>query len=157
MLPGATRNPWLEVSDAARACGVAFTSASKAFNLAALKTAFAVTAGDAPRDAVRRLGPQHDHASVLGAIATEIAFRECDEWLDAVIGQLDRNRASARPRARRSSAGGSVGPPEATYLAWLDCRRLSLGDDPAAAFLRDGRVALGRGLDFGPEGAGHVG
>ena len=156
VLPGATHNPWLEVSDAARACGVAFTSASKAFNLAALKTAFAVTAGDAPRDAVGRLGPQHDHASVLGAIATEIAFRECDEWLDTVIGQLDRNRAQLARELADRLPEVRWAPPEATYLAWLDCRRLSLGDDPAAAFLRDGRVALGRGLDFGPEGAGHV-
>jgi cystathionine beta-lyase len=29
-----------------------------------------------------------------------------------------------------------------------------LGDDPAAAFLERGRVALSRGLDFGAEGAG---
>ena len=47
-------------------------------------------------------------------------------------------------------------PPQATYLAWLDCRSLSLGDEPAAVFLRRGRVALGRGLDYGPEGAGHL-
>jgi cysteine-S-conjugate beta-lyase len=44
----------------------------------------------------------------------------------------------------------------ATYLAWLDCRRLSLGDEPATVFVRHGRVALSPGLDFGPEGAGHV-
>ena len=37
--------------------------------------------------------------------------------------------------------------PEASYLAWLDCRALGLGDDPAAVFLERGRVALSRGLD----------
>ena len=45
-------------------------------------------------------------------------------------------------------------PPEATYLAWLDCRALGLGDDPAAAFLERGRVALSPGLDYGRVGAG---
>jgi len=49
-LPGATYTPWLEVSDAARRCGVVVTSASKAFNLAALKTA-APAAGAASRSA----------------------------------------------------------------------------------------------------------
>ncbi len=44
--------------------------------------------------------------------------------------------------------------PEASYLAWLDCGRLHLGDEPAARFLAEGRVALSRGLDFGPNGAG---
>ena len=45
-------------------------------------------------------------------------------------------------------------PAQASFLAWLDCRERGLGDDPAAAFLERGRVALSRGLDFGPPGAG---
>ncbi len=40
-----------------------------------------------------------------------------------------------------------------SFLAWLDCRDLGLGDDPAAVFLDKGRVALGSGTDFG-EGRG---
>jgi cysteine-S-conjugate beta-lyase len=47
-------------------------------------------------------------------------------------------------------------PPEASYVAWLDCRALSLGDDTAATFLDRGRIALSRGLDYGREGAGFV-
>jgi cystathionine beta-lyase len=45
-------------------------------------------------------------------------------------------------------------PGAATYLAWLDCRALALGDDPAAAFLARGRVALQPGPDFGEPGRG---
>jgi cystathionine beta-lyase len=45
-------------------------------------------------------------------------------------------------------------PGSATYLAWLDCRALGLGDDPAAAFLARGRVALSPGPDFGDAGRG---
>ena len=44
--------------------------------------------------------------------------------------------------------------PEAGYLAWLDCRALGLGDDPAAAFLERGRVALSSGPAFGEQGRG---
>jgi cystathionine beta-lyase len=47
-------------------------------------------------------------------------------------------------------------PPAATYLGWLDCRDLGLGDDPAAAFLDRGRVALMPGPAFGVRGAGFV-
>jgi cystathionine beta-lyase len=43
---------------------------------------------------------------------------------------------------------------EAGYLAWLDCSALGLGDDPAAAFLAQGRVALSSGPTFGVEGKG---
>jgi len=43
-------------------------------------------------------------------------------------------------------------PPEASFLAWLDCGALGLGDDPAAAFLARGQVALSPGPDFGAAG-----
>jgi cystathionine beta-lyase len=45
-------------------------------------------------------------------------------------------------------------PPQASFLAWLDCRGLSLGDDPAAVFEEKGNVALGHGPRFGAEGHG---
>jgi cystathionine beta-lyase len=46
--------------------------------------------------------------------------------------------------------------PAATYLSWIGCRGLGLGDDPAAAFLERGRVAFNSGPTFGTGGAGHV-
>jgi len=48
-------------------------------------------------------------------------------------------------------------PPEATYLAWLDCRSAGeAGRDPFTFFLENARVALNDGALFGPGGAGHV-
>jgi cysteine-S-conjugate beta-lyase len=156
VLPGATHVPWLEVSDAARRFGVSLTSASKAFNLAALKTAFIVTAGDRARALVTRIGPQHDHASLLGEIAAEIAFRDGDDWLDAVICQLDRNRAQLQTDLAAQLPQIRWRSPQATYLAWLDCAALNLGTNPAERFLKRGRVALGPGVNYGSTGAGHV-
>ena len=46
--------------------------------------------------------------------------------------------------------------PEGTYLAWLDCRALGLGEDPSVAFLERGRVAVNSGPSFGTGGEGHV-
>lgn len=77
-------------------------------------------------------------------------------WLDAVIAQLAANRDQlGRDLAQRLPAI-AWRPPQATYLAWLDCTGLGLGDEPAEVFLTEGRVALGRGLDYGAPGAGHV-
>ena len=155
-LPGATFTPWLEVSDAARRCGVVVTSASKAFNLAALKTAVVVTAHPAPRGLVGSLPTLHEHAGLLGTIAAEAAFEDGDPWLDALIEQLSFNRdLLGRELAARLPEIRWI-PPQATYLAWLDCRELGLGDEPYEVFLERGRVALGRGLDYGEPGAGHV-
>ena len=60
---------------------------------------------------------------------------------------------------RSARAGAGYLPPEASYLAWVDCARLGLdpaGPEPARVFLDRGRVALGRGLDFGAPGDGFV-
>jgi cystathionine beta-lyase len=155
-LPGATHIPWLEVSDAARHWGVSVTSASKAFNLAALKTALVVTADPAARDLVDRMPRLHEHAGLLGVIAAEAAFDDGDAWLDAVIEQLAANREQLEQDLAKRLGAIAWRPPQATYLAWLDCTGVGLGDEPAAVFLKDGRVALGRGLDYGAPGAGFV-
>ena len=52
------------------------------------------------------------------------------------------------------SGGARYAPPQASFLAWLDCRGLGLGDDPAAVFEEKGNVALGHGPRFGAEGHG---
>jgi cystathionine beta-lyase len=146
-LAGATHTPFLEVSDAAREHGIALTSASKAFNLAALKCAFAVTASARGQALVDRLGPGlRDHVGLLGAIAAEVAFTDGDPWLDALLAQLDANRALL---ADRLPAPVRWTPPEATYLAWLDLSELGLGDDPAAELRRRAGVALSPGHTYG--------
>ena len=45
-------------------------------------------------------------------------------------------------------------PPEASYLAWLHCP--AIAEDPAAFFLREAKVALSRGPDFGDPGKHHA-
>ena len=47
-------------------------------------------------------------------------------------------------------------PPQATYLASLDCRRIGDGEQPRSVFLDRGRVALEPGPRFGTPGSGFV-
>ena len=155
-LPGAQHVPFLEVSDAARNCGFALTSASKAFNLAGLKVALIVTAGDAPRAIAARMLPMTDHTGLLGILAAEAAFNDGDDWLDAVLHQLDTNRGLLVTLLAERLPEVIWTPPEASYLAWLDCRRLGLGDNPAEQLSDRARVALSSGPLYGPPGAGHA-
>ena len=92
----------------------------------------------------------------FGALANAAAFRDGVPWLDGLRDHLDRNRKLLAvvlderiPRARYR-------PPEASYLAWIDCRELGFGDDPAAHFLSRGRVALEAGHKFGVQGRGYA-
>lgn len=155
VLPGATHTPWLEVSEAAREFGFSLFSASKAFNLAGLKAAQLVTASARAREAATRLPRLAGHAGLLGMLAAEAAFRDGDAWLDAVLAQLAANRERLGAALAERLPGVRWTPPEGTYLAWLDCRGLGLGEeDPAARFLARGRVALSPGPAYGSAGAG---
>jgi cystathionine beta-lyase len=93
------------------------------------------------------------HLSVIAHVA---ALRHGREWLDEVLTALEGNRRLLASLLAERLPGARYRPGHATYLAWVDCRELGLGDDPAAVFLDRGRVALNSGLPFGPGGAGHV-
>ena len=155
-LPGATHVPYLTLGGEAAEHGIAVTSASKAWNIAGLKCAVIVTASDRVDQTLSTGLPSHlpYHAGHLGVLASIAAFEHGGEWLDALVHHLDRNRALLTELlAERLPEVGYV-PPLAGYLAWLDCRGLGLGDDPAEAFLERGRVALSSGPAFGTGGAG---
>ncbi|MFE3883796.1 MalY/PatB family protein [Streptomyces lydicus] len=152
--PDAGFVPYLSVPGAE--AGLSLMSASKAWNLAGLKAALAL-AGPAAADDLARIPEEVSHGpSHLGIIAHTAALRDGGDWLDTVLRGLDDNRrllggllAERLPAVRYRPAAG-------TYLAWLDCRALGLGDNPAAVFLDRGRVALSPGAGFGTGGAGHV-
>jgi cystathionine beta-lyase len=113
-----------------------------------------VTGSDRMRRVVARLPDLSDQVGLLGVLAAEAAFAEGDEWLDAVLAQLDVNRSLLGERLTEEVPAIRWRPPTASYLAWLDCRALGLGDHPAETFLERGRLALSAGLDYGREGAG---
>jgi cysteine-S-conjugate beta-lyase len=157
VLPGRTHHPFLSVSPEAAGHGMVFTSASKAWNLAGLKSAVIVTADAATRRLVERLPEELPwrvgHLGVLGSIA---AFTEGEPWLEEVLGVLDHHRHYLAELLAARIPAIRYRPPEASYLAWLDCTALGLGDDPSAAFLTRGRVALSPGPSFGRPGVGHA-
>ncbi len=143
--------------DGAAEVAVSVLSASKAWNLAALQCAVVVTAGQAMADEVRRIPRdirwRTGHFGVIAAIA---AFEQGEEWLDRLLVTLDRRRTLLKTLLAQHLPHIDWTPPEATYLAWLDCRSLGTKDEPRDLFLERGRLALEAGRRFGPEGAGYV-
>ena len=152
--PGVVHVPFATLD--AEAAGRAFVavSASKAWNLAGLKAALLVAAPDAVAD-LRRLPPElWVSVGIFGVIAGAAAFDDGEPWLDDLLAGLDENRKLLAAELDRELPRVGYRPPDATYLAWLDCRALGLGDDPAAKFLERGRVALSPGTLFGAPGLG---
>lgn len=152
VLPGAGFTPYLSVSDN----GFSVMSASKGWNLAGLKAAIAV-AGPGSVDRLAQMPEEVSHGvSHMGVIAHTAALLHGREWLDTLLLELDGNRALLRDLLAERLPEIGFRPPEASYLAWLDCRALGLEVPPAQVFLERGRVALNAGEDFGEGGRGHV-
>lgn len=153
VLPGAEYVPFLSLDHEATRRAIAFGSASKGWNIPGLKCGVAVAGSD---ELAGLLAQRWEAllAGHLGVLASVAAFGQALPWLDAVLAQLDENRGYLSRLLSEHLAGVGYVPPEASFLAWLNCAPLGLGDDPAAAFLAGGRVALASGPDFGAQGKG---
>ena len=135
---------------------ITMTSASKAFNLAGLRWAIMHAGSEVMRSALDSLPAHYLGApNVMGVEATATAWTAGDPWLESVRAVLDENRRALAALVAEHLPGVRYEPPEATYLAWLDCRELGLGDDPAVTFRGRG-VELSPGPQFGAEGNGFV-
>jgi cystathionine beta-lyase len=156
VLPGATFTPLLSVPGAAEVA-VTVMSASKAWNLAGLKCAVVVTASPRlaavvdrfPADTRWRFGH-------FGMMATVAAYSDAELWLDDLLITLDQRRAQLGALLAARLPQVTWHPPEATFLAWLDCSAIGLDDTARALFLDHGRVALEPGLRFGALGSGYT-
>jgi cysteine-S-conjugate beta-lyase len=156
VLPGATFTPMLTVPGAADVA-ISVVSASKAFNLAGLKCAAVVTGSPAMAAVVGRFPPDARwRTGHLGVIASVAAFRDGGPWLDLLLATLAARRIQLGELLRDHLPMVSWHPPQATYLAWLDCRKLGADNEPRELFLDRGRIAVEPGLRFGAAGAGHV-
>jgi cystathionine beta-lyase len=139
--------PFASISAGTAARTVTITSATKAFNLAGIRCAVAHVGSPSIRRAFAAMPPlMFGAASVPGVTATLAAWRDGGEWLSAVLDRLDENRWII-DKALRPLGIGYL-PPDATYMAWLDCRDLGLRRDPAEFFLDRAKVRLSSGPEF---------
>lgn len=156
-LPGAVHTPFGSLGDEAAWNAVTLASASKAFNTAGLKCAVLVAGSETMR---RRLSflpaSARFGAGLLGVVTSVAAWRYGGPWLDRLLEQLDRVRGEFGKLLAERLPEAAYVPPEAGYLAWVDCSGLALGSSPASVFLSRGKVAVGDGRDFGAAGEGFV-
>ena len=123
---------------------------SKTFNIPGLGCAFAVIP-DADlrqqyRDVMRGIVPD---VNVLGLAAAEAAYRDGEDWRQALLETLRGNRDRVEAVVA-ATPGLSMTHVEATHLAWIDVRSLGVADP--AAFFEAAGVGLSRGDDFGLPG-----
>ena len=158
VLPGASHFPFEAAIAETGARAITLASASKGWNIAGLKCALAITSSDWGRSVFKKLpNVITERAGILGIIATIGAFRDDVPFLEREKRHLDTQRSTLRTLLDEYGLEKiRYTPPQASFLAWLDCRELGLGPSPSAAFLKRGKVALYPGLAFGAQGAGYV-
>ena len=149
--------PYASISEATAAHTVTAVSTSKAWNLPGLKCAQLVLSNDADAELWSEVGFMAEHgAANLGVVASTAAYEQGGPWLADVLGYLDGNRRLLGDLLAEHLPEVRYTPPEGTYLAWLDCRALGLGDQPGEFFLEHAGVALIDGPECGASGAGFV-
>ncbi|AQZ63067.1 cystathionine beta-lyase [[Actinomadura] parvosata subsp. kistnae] len=154
--PGVRHVPFPSLDHEAAARSVALVSASKAWNIAGLKAALAVPGPAARTDVAQIHEEVSEGAGLFGVLASEAAFTDGGPWLERLLTGLDGNRRLLAVLLAEHLPAIGYHPPQAGYVAWLDCRALGWDDDPVEVFLRHGRVGLSSGTRFGPPGHGFV-
>ncbi|WP_243062012.1 MalY/PatB family protein [Humibacter sp. RRB41] len=154
--PGVVFTPFAPLAEAAGARSATVTSASKAWNLAALKCAWIVAADDRMAAVLTRLPEEAAARTSLLGLHAGLAALQSTEWRDATVRQIVANIDILRSELAEHAPRVRVVVPDAGYLVWLDLRDAGLGDDPAEVLREEGRVAFNSGPTFGTGGAGFV-
>jgi cystathionine beta-lyase len=149
--PGNTHIPLASLSPEMAARTITITSATKSFNIPALRCAVmhfgtpALKQRFFARIPARLLGSP----GVTGVDATIAAWDDGQPWLDEIMAQLKANRDWLVQSIGAELPGVILRQPEATYLAWLDCTALALPCPAGQFFLDHARVGLNFGETFG--------
>jgi|WetSurSiteA1Bulk_404760.scaffolds.fasta_scaffold00706_2 cysteine-S-conjugate beta-lyase len=132
-------------------------SPSKTFNLAGLSTAYLVIPDAGLRQQYEKI-LDHVHVgsgNIFGFVAAVAAYNDGADWLGQLMDYLAGNLKFLREYLSKHIPLISLIPPEATYLIWLDCRRLGMSPDALRSFMiHEAGLGLNDGPQFGKEGEG---
>ncbi len=106
------------------AISITCTSPSKTFNIAGMQISNIFIPDNALRRRFRHeLGAAGtSQLSVMGLVSCEAAYRDGEEWYQAMCAYVKENLAFARQYVAQNLAGVTMIEPEGTYLIWLDFR-----------------------------------
>lgn len=159
MLYGRRHIPFSSVSDDAAAVSVTFGAPSKTFNIPGMASSWMIVRNKELREPFYRWMEINEFSTPFSSatIAAEAAYTHGEPWLDELIPYLEDNiRATEEFCARNMPAIQPVRP-QASFLIWLDCRRLGLTQEQLVnMFVNKAHLALNDGTMFGRQGTGFM-
>ena len=159
VLPGYYHTPAAKVSEKIAEITVTCVAPSKTFNLAGLSTSSVIISNPVLRkyfnSKIEHL--QIGNGNIFGTAASIAAYSEGSEWLDSLTEYLNRSVNYVIDYCREYIPEIIPVRPEATYMIWLDCRRLGMtGKRLGEFFVSKANVGLNEGSSFGPGGDGFM-
>lgn len=152
--------PFCSVSEAAARIGMIFTGPTKAFNLAGLSnTAYCIIPDKEKRE--RYLATlsraKLNEASIPTLVAVTSAYREDTTWLEALKRYIEGNVERVMEFFAEHELGMVPLRPEASFLVWIDCRKLGLTQDVLLErFNKGAKIIPSNGSSYGTGGEGFI-
>lgn len=157
--PGREYLPFASVSESCRNNSITCIAPTKTFNLAGLQTAAVVVPDGSLRHKVWR-GLNTDEVAepnVFAVTAAIAAWEKGAPWLEELRAYLFENKCAAAKFIQTQIPEVSLVRSEATYLLWLDCRKVTENDKKLAGFLRaETGLYLCAGSEYGKAGRGFL-
>lgn len=157
--PGKSYVPFLSVNDINKEVGFAAISVTKAFNLAGIQTSAIVIPNEDIRAKVNRQINTDEVAegNVFSYLAASTALNKGREWLKELNAYLFNNRKIAEAFIQERLPELSFSKGEATYLLWIDCRKIAAHSKELEEFLLDkANLYLSSGEAYGKTGDGYL-
>ena len=149
--------PYLTISKNATQNAAACISPAKTFNIAGIVDAITIIPNETHRIRFHEFAHRYqiNKINIFASLATEAAYKDGADWLDALLVYLQGNVELIREFLQANAIKVSLIEPEGTFLVWLDFRDLGLDAKALERFLaHEAKIALSPGYWFGREGAG---
>lgn len=151
--------PFHTVSQLATDISITFGSPSKAFNMPALATSYAIVSDTELRE--RFFGGmealEFNSPSMGQEAAVIAAYTQGDKWLKEMLEYIEANIRFVEEYCQKNIPEIRVIIPDASFLVWLDCRGLKLNHSQLIELFQDrAKLALNDGEMFGRQGAGFM-
>lgn len=136
------------------------TAASKTFNIPALGGAYILCTTNLDRDEYLRILKNKEalsSPSILGVIATIVAYNQCGYWVDGLLKYTKENIEYVREYLKENIPELTCDIPGGCYFAWIDFSKLNISSESFQKALIDiGKVAIMPGVTYGEEGKNYL-
>lgn len=157
--PGHTHIPFASVSDVAAQNSVTLASPSKAFNMPGLTSSYSIIINPEIRERFRVFmeNSELNLGHLFAYDTVDEAYSHGTEWLVQCLAYIQGNMDYLEQTLREEMPLIGMIRPQASYLVFLDCRRLNLTQENLnRLFIEEAQLALNDGAMFGKAGEGFM-